>query len=182
MVFGIGLAKTGTSSLNKCLDLLGLPSIHYPDPALMLAGRFEEAFRGHAAATDITVSVFFEELDMAYPGSKFILTLRDMDDWMASIGSHINRIAREEWTPAHPKGRIRELMFGTVGWDAELFRSSYDTHRTRVERYFAGRPGDLLTVDLCAGCGWEPLCAFLGSPVPAAPFPHENKRPLTHAA
>jgi hypothetical protein len=27
-----------------------------------------------------------------------------------------------------------------------------------------------------AGQGWEPLCAFLGVPVPAEPYPSENNR------
>ena len=27
-----------------------------------------------------------------------------------------------------------------------------------------------------AGQGWEPLCAFLGVPVPSEPYPSENSR------
>lgn len=181
MVFGIGLAKTGTSSLNRALEVLGLRSIHYPDPALMLAGRFEEAFRGYDAATDITVSAFMRELDARYPGSRFILTVRDPEDWILSIEAHIKRIDKREWTTEHPKGLVRQMMFGTVGWDEPMFRSAMASHTQRVQDHFAGRPNDLLTIDLCGGSGWEPLCEFLGRPMPAAPFPHENKRPVTAA-
>lgn len=177
MVFGIGLAKTGTSSLNKALELLGLRSIHYPDPALMLAGQYDRALAGFDAATDITVSAFFPLLDRHFPGSKFILTLRDFDQWMVSIDAHMQRISKAEWTPDNPKGRVREMVFDTVGWDRDLFARSYHRHTQRVRDYFRNRPQDLLVADFCAGCGWEPLCTLLNRAIPSTPFPHENQRP-----
>lgn len=178
MVFGVGLAKTGTSSLNRALQILGLRSIHYPDPATMLSGRFEQALEGYDAATDITVSAFFPELDRRYPGSRFILTVREADAWIDSIGLHIRRLQQEELTPEHPKGRVREIIFGTVGWDETLFRRALARHTRNVEDYFAHRPRDLLIVDLCSGPEWAPLCTFLNRPIPSVPFPHENKRPV----
>lgn len=42
--------------------------------------------------------------------------------------------------------------------------------------YFAGRPEDLLIMDICAGDGWEKLCPFLGFEIPETPFPHLNTR------
>ena len=44
----------------------------------------------------------------------------------------------------------------------------------RSARYFADRPGDLLEIDISRGGGWEPLCAFLGEPVPDVAFPRSN--------
>jgi hypothetical protein len=47
-----------------------------------------------------------------------------------------------------------------------------------VAAHFAGRPEDLLTLDLCAGEGWERLAPFLGwERVPERPFPWENRSP-----
>ena len=43
------------------------------------------------------------------------------------------------------------------------------------ERVMATIPADrLLVLDLSKGEGWGPLCAFLGLPEPAVPFPHVN--------
>ena len=44
-----------------------------------------------------------------------------------------------------------------------------------MRSYFANRPEDLLVLDVTAGDGWEPLCQFLGMPVPERPFPWENR-------
>ena len=44
----------------------------------------------------------------------------------------------------------------------------------RVRAYFAGRPDDLLVLDVVGGEGWEKLCPFLGLEPPAEAFPHFN--------
>jgi hypothetical protein len=48
-------------------------------------------------------------------------------------------------------------------------------HEAAVRAHFADRPDDLLVMNLEAGDGWRELCAFLGAPVPAEPFPTRNK-------
>ena len=111
-VFGIGLSRTGTRSLAAGLEMLGFPCVHYPDPALMLCGAYAEALGPCRAATDITVTTFYKELDAAYPGSRFILTVRELDAWLGSIGAHTRRIMRdtpEELEPDHPKGVVSQM-------------------------------------------------------------------------
>ena len=49
-----------------------------------------------------------------------------------------------------------------------------ERHEAEVRRYFADRPSDLLVLDVTAA-GWEPLCEFLGLPVPDEPYPHTNR-------
>jgi hypothetical protein len=184
-VFGLGLSRTGTRSLAAGLDLLGFPCVHYPDPALMLDGAYEDALRGFRAATDITVGVFFRELDAAYPGSRFVLTVRDLDPWLASIEAHTRRIMRdtpEELDPGHPKGIVRRMCFGTAGWDRERFIETYRGHRERVEAHFAGQTDRLLVIDVTKGDPWPALCAFLGVDRPGARFPHRNMRVVERSA
>jgi hypothetical protein len=48
----------------------------------------------------------------------------------------------------------------------------YEQHAERVK---AGVPADRLLV-FSADQGWEPLCRFLGVPVPAAAYPEANDR------
>jgi len=175
-IFGIGLSKTGTHTLNECLEILGYRSIHFPDPALMTARRFEEALSGHTAATDISVSAYFDILDRKYPGSKFILTVRDLDAWLDSVEDHRRRREHELENPSCPKAVVRELLYGTRGFDRKTFARAYDTHLARVRAYFGQRPGDLLEISFTSGTGWEPLCSFLDAPIPAQPIPWLNRR------
>lgn len=175
-IFGIGLSKTGTHTLNQCLEVLGFRSVHYPSPALMNAGRFDEALAGYDAATDISVSAYFRELDAAYPASKFILTLRDIESWLKSIEDHMARREHELGDPNCPKAVVREIIYGARAFDRPTYANGYWTHVENVRAHFADRPGDLLEMDLCGGEGWERLCPFLGVSIPDAPIPWLNRR------
>jgi hypothetical protein len=60
-VFGIGLSKTGTTSLHQAFLALGLRSLHYP-PLPDLAA----LMRSHDGATDTSVACCFEDLDSMF--------------------------------------------------------------------------------------------------------------------
>ena len=71
---------------------------------------------------------------------------------------------------------MRQLIYGVghpKGHEA-LYRERMLRHNREVAEYFRDRPGDLLTLEWAKKPGWEPLCGFLGKPVPAVPFPHAN--------
>ena len=95
-IFGIGLSKTGTTSLHVALEILGYSSVHYPVTW--------EEFDRYDAAHDITVASRFEELDKLYPGSRFILTLRDLNQWLRSCENHFDRFNRNKISP-----KVREF-------------------------------------------------------------------------
>ncbi|HEV7904551.1 MAG TPA: sulfotransferase [Pyrinomonadaceae bacterium] len=182
-VFGLGLSKTGTSSLTDALNLLGVRSIHYPHDERtydeLQSGNYRlsllEEYQGVA---DIPVAPFYAQLDGAFPGSKFILTVREREAWLRSCEAHW-RLMSEWWNnfPAFKKFHafISACVYGTLQFKRERFAYVYETHERNVRQYFAGRPGDLLLLDICGGEGWEKLCPFLGLPVPDAPFPHANE-------
>lgn len=173
-VFGIGLSKTGTFSLDAALALLGLRTIHYPPAELMLSRRFQ-ALAAYDAASDIPVSLFFRELDAFFPGSRFILTVRDLDSWLTSIEAHLARRDSPNYTSATPAGTIRARMYGSTRFDRDTYADAYHRHHAAVHSHFRGRPGDLLVMNICEGEGWEPLCEFLDLPAPAELFPHRHK-------
>ncbi len=164
-IFGIGLSKTGTSTLNKALEILGFASIHYP----MNLKQIE----AHDAATDIPIAAAFERLDSLFPNSKFIYTIREREEWLESC--------RRLWMAREPlaspfQRNVRLVVFGGVDFDPERFKRAYQRHENRVLAYFAERPRDLLTLDICGKrAGWETLCPFLGVPILDAPFPWVNK-------
>ena len=160
-VFGIGLSGTGSHSLVAALKTLGYRSKHCPK-------RIEQ-FDEYDALADIPVSGRFEFLDLVYPKSRFILTTRDLEGWLA------NR--RKKRSDDRPRGLwALEARFNTYGrietdFDEMALTTCYWRHHDRVARYFAGRPEDLLTLDIVGGEGWEQLCPFLGMEIPDRPFP-----------
>jgi len=164
-IFGIGLSKTGTSSLSRALEVLGYSCVHFP--------RNDRAIAAHDASTDAPVAEIFEELDRRFPGSKFIYTVRDRERWLRSCERYY---AVRQRRPDELAVRLRRAFYGTVEFDAELFAAGYERHEQRVLDYFAGRPDDLLVLDLTgADAGWEKLCGFLGREVPSVDFPLANK-------
>lgn len=184
-IFCVGLSKTGTRSLHDALQLLGLRSVHWGGPELQTAvqrgpeirAAVERALRevrpllddledADAYSDILALSTNFDVLDRQYPGSKFILTVRDLDEWLDSRRRHVEaNIARRE------RGEYAGtfLVVDVAGWTAELVE-----HETRVRSHFAGRPSDLLVMDIPAGDGWDRLCPFLGLSVPDEPFPRRG--------
>jgi len=175
-VFGVGMNKTGTTTLGECLRRLGYRHASF-DAALLdrwAAGDVEaliERARTLEAVEDWPWPLAFRELDRSFPGSRFVLTVRRSPDvWLESLLKHAERTGPT---------RARELVFGhamPAGHEDE-HRRVYEAHNAAVRAWFADRPDDLLEVCWETGDGWAELCGFLGHPVPDGPLPHANRRP-----
>jgi hypothetical protein len=174
-IFGIGLNKTGTTSLHRAFGVLGYRSLHWGGPRV--AQRVEAArARGEPllsrlspkfdAFSDVGPLIgAFQLLDEQYPGSRFILTVRPVDAWIESRRHHVavNVAAKEQG-----KYDGTFLVVDEEGW-----RATWEGHTTRVRRYFETR-SNLLELDLTAAPRWTELCAFLGCAEPSTPFPWAN--------
>jgi hypothetical protein len=166
-IFGIGAARTGTTSLGAALRLLGFAHKSWDERLSRVcyeAGQYEPIF----AAAERYESFddgpwnrgeFYRALDRRFPGSRFVLTVREPASWIASYERFFTR-GEEGWRD--PEAERARLLQARARREAGVFE------------YFAQRPGDLLVLDICAGQGWAELCAFLGLPAPALPFPHQN--------
>ncbi|MCP5099990.1 MAG: hypothetical protein GY943_30930 [Chloroflexi bacterium] len=170
-IFGIGFHKTGTSSLARALDQLGysvtgsfgLMDTHIATNVLAKAS---EIVPQYDAFQDNPWPIIYKELDAAYPGSKFILTLRPTDAWLASAVRHFNG----KTTP------MREWIYGVGdprGYES-IYRARYERHNAAVTAFFKDRPQDFLQMRLTEGEGWEKLCPFIGMKIPNFEFPHSN--------
>ncbi|UHD18858.1 hypothetical protein LT988_03385 [Thiocapsa bogorovii] len=175
------MPKSGTSSLHEALKILGIRSIHYPDDRtteeVRMANYRLSILERYDAVLDNPIPGIFAQLDEAWPGSKFILTIRPIEKWLES-----SRRAGFNQAYATPKaGSVRDfqrvLLFGCSIFNENRYRWVYKTHHALVSKYFEGeKAGQLLTLDFGGGDGWEKLCPFLGYPVPDVPFPHANPR------
>lgn len=176
-VVGIGFARTGCTTLGAALQTLGYKHCRTRMDLLYHVlkgddGAVDELVRiasKYDSFSDWPWSLIYPALDAAFPGSRFILTIRNDDPWLRSYRGMIERGKRT------PKlDRTRRYLFGSENpTDVDLL-SAYRSHNESVRDYLRGRTS-LLEVDWTHGDGWEKLCAFLGKPVPDAPFPHENR-------
>jgi hypothetical protein len=165
-VWGIGLARTGTTTLCEVFRQLGYERVlHNPHfPALETAD----------AAADNECALFYRYLDYRFPGSKFILTTRALQDWLRSINFVLDTYPVRCRTENIAIFR-RMTLYGTVSFDESKMTATYLRHHSEVRHYFRDRACDLLEVDFARGDGWGTICAFLELPVPNHPFPHLNK-------
>lgn len=172
-VFCIGFHKTGTTSMGAALETLGYRvagpfGVHDPDIRSYALRRALEIAAHCDAAQDNPWPLFYRQLDERFPGSRFVLTVRDPQRWIESVSGHFG----EQSTP------MREWIYGAGSplGNEEAYLARFERHRREVSDYFADRPEDLLVMDLEAGHGWPRLCAFLGCDPPGPPFPHANSR------
>lgn len=171
MVWVIGLNRTGTTSLAHALYLLGLPNLHYPDAEHMLRADYS-VLDGWRGGSDLSVAGHYRELDLAFPGSRFVLSTRDENDWLRSVTKHFERVPVA--TDAGASGAMRRKVYGAPRPTESQFRAAWARHHSEVRAYFAGRD-DLIEMDVANGDGWEALCPFVGLDVPAVPFPNTNR-------
>lgn len=184
-VFGVGLSKTGTTSLTRALESLGYRTNHFPFFALRYRGTglqmdFRKIDRWDAC-TDSPIALFFRELDQAFPGSKFILTVRDLEAWLRSCernhtwpGNYVRNRAVRHLPLVRRILALHGQVFGSECFDRDSFTKAYYDHLAAVTHYFADRPDDFMIMDICNGDAWEKLCAFLGREVPQEEFPIRN--------
>ncbi|MCF7805933.1 MAG: hypothetical protein K9N46_15720 [Candidatus Marinimicrobia bacterium] len=173
-IFGVGLQRTGTTSLDRALQILGYRAIH--GPYELIHGLDSELLNQYDAFTDNPVPLLYQELDRAYPGSKFILTVRPLEDWLGSVEwlftQGYSTYQREKFPEIH---QIHEAIYGRKMFDREVFAETWRRHREEVQNYFQDRPGDLLVLDLHENFNWETLCPFLETEIPNQRIPHRHK-------
>ncbi len=196
-VIGAGFGRTGTLSMKAALEQLGYNKCHHmlevfpSDEQLDLwhgisqgeTPDWDKVFDGFQASVDFPSSGYWRELAAHYPDAKIILTTRSFESWYASAYETIWPVSRDipGWLTIVPKVRkIKQMTFGAI-WD-RLFSGGledkaaaqrvFEQHEADVKAAFAE---DRLLV-FHPREGWEPLCTFLGKPVPATEFPNVNDR------
>ena len=205
-IIGAGFGRTGTLSVYTALNQLGFPCYHMfevlenknnkshlnfwrkvANTAPGTQHPWDEVFSAYTATVDNPACCVWRELLTAYPDAKVLLTLhpRSAKTWYESTKDTIY-FTETMWQfkllkMTTPFGR----KFGDMAHKLIWQRSHKGTMNNRdkaiahyhqhIEEVKAAVPADRLLV-FSADQGWEPLCEFLGVPVPATEFPNVNDR------
>jgi len=199
-VIGAGFGRTGTLSLQAALEQLGFaPCYHYVEVVERRPGRndghlrawvdfakgrsamdWRWLFASYQAVVDFPMCTFYAELLELFPDARVVLTLRDPERWFESFDGLVRNLRRLRFGRLFaPRLRATATIFEHLVkrrvFGGRLDRASclaaFQRHRTEVMRRV---PAERLLVYEVKD-GWGPLCAFLGAPEPATPFPHLNE-------
>jgi hypothetical protein len=199
-VFCIGRNKTGTTSIAKALKKLDFIVSRQRPAEMLIHDWARRDFRRiirfcHTAQAfqDVPFSLpyTFQALDMRFPGSKFILTVRDNpEQWYASLTRFHAKLFGRGNIPSC--GDLKKAQYCYPGWAYEVFRAiyatpdaklydkmtlinQYNTHNQSVIEYFRHRPNDLLVLNVSQEGAYQRFCEFLDKPCLRQSFPWENK-------
>jgi hypothetical protein len=187
-IVGAGLGRTGTHSLKSALEqLLGGPCYHmmevfgHPEHIPLWHGAatgtvpdWDAVFAGYVATVDWPGASFWQEILAANPDALVLLSTRsDGETWWRSASQTIFAIVDVGGAPPpflEMWGAIASHRFTPQYREREAAIDAYERHNAAVR---ARVPADRL-VEWQPADGWGPLCAALGVPEPAEPFPHTN--------
>lgn len=203
-VIGSGMGRTGTHSLKLALEQLGFDKCYhmvelFNNPAGLT--HFTEAeegkntdwgklFAGYASAVDYPVARYYKQLITHYPDAKVIHTVRDPESWYKSCSETIfwaskpslvrmakmmmqlpfSSVLRKRLPILQYNGSLMDKEFGNDLKNKEAVIQRFKAHTEEVLKIV---PKDRLLVYNVKE-GWEPLCKFLGVPIPTTPFPVSN--------
>lgn len=191
-VIGVGMGRTGTTSIQRALEQLGYRAYNFEavmredhfDAWRRLAEGTEEPdwpilFSGYDASISWPACFLYRELMEAYPAAMFILTTRDPERWAESVirtSKVISTVRKARFIPRARAmtGLMDALLvpvFGGIPPQKGRAISAFERHNAAVEAYIP--PEKLLVYEVKDG--WDPLCGFLGKPIPDVPFPYENQ-------
>ena len=187
-VFGIGFHKTGTTSLDLAARALGYrlcPAAHDLFGDYVGKSFPYSIINTYDFFIDIPWFLLYKQMDEHYCNAKFILTVRNTNDWIQSMVNHFgfknekSRLSNMAGIyPAWVAEILHNMIYGqsTPEDNEEIYIKRYEVHNQEVLRYFQDRPDDLLVMDICNGDGWKKLCPFLGKEVPSCDFPWTNRK------
>lgn len=221
-IIGTGTGRTGSTTLQNALNILGYKTYHMKDILMGGKNRIPEldfwiqSFESNKCHDTVELRDIFERggynatvhainipchealLFQMYPNAKVIHTQRTNSEiWHDSVTNSICKLSSSGFlqimgifSPVFRRFKqFTPLLIGRalIGIDGpaenvnkqfcldhkEQMIKFYNSHNARIKEIV---PPERLLVLSNHENGWEPICSFLGVPVPNVPFPHANKR------
>lgn len=198
--FCIGRNKTGTTSLEKAFRNLGFPLGDQLKAEILVdkyyfIGQFEPIIEYCKSAQVFQDAPFsypetYKHLDVAYPESKFILTVRDdAEQWYQSITRfHAKKFGNGKIPSTSDlriaNHKIKGFMYNTVKlhktpevdpYNKAIMIDHYNQHNQDIIDYFKDRSKDLLIINIAKESSYRRFAEFIGMESPYDGFPWENK-------
>jgi hypothetical protein len=162
-VFQIGFNKCGTDSISRLFKSSGYNAAHWEKGKLARTIKYNlnnnikilTGIENFMCYTDLDSTIdefpneafkYFKEIDKQYPGSKFILNLRNIDTWIESrihhnpFGKNSTKKYSDLFQQHYGLKNIEEVK--------EYWKNDWETHIKNVLEYFKDRPDDLIVFNI----------------------------------
>jgi Sulfotransferase domain len=152
-IFIIGFNKTGTRTLHHYFKNNNIPSIHWDQGILAIKmdqnfkskQKLLKGYNNYIVYSDMEHSKkqiyahvkYYKQLDKQYPGSKFILNIRNVDNWINSRNNHKTYTAD-----------ICKILNLTKAELNQKWKQDYHDHISDVIDYFSNKQHKLLVFDI----------------------------------
>jgi hypothetical protein len=205
LVIGAGLPRAATSSMQDAFEELGIgPCLHMAHilphadvaVAMMDAMREEDTARrqklvsglidGYQSVSDLPVVFFTPDFMDMFPDAKIVLNGRPSPEvWAKSCNESLGFFFTRQFACIGLLWKVDRLWYQInmecrrwgkrhFGTEDLLSADIYHKYYKSVREEAAKRGREVL--EFKAEDGWEPLCKFLGKPVPNKPFPKSNEK------
>lgn len=194
-IIGAGFGRTGTFSVSLALEHLGFGPCYHMDRVFASATElakwqpiaegsepdWDRVFDGFVSTVDWPGATYWKELAEAYPTAKILLTVRPAESWWNSFSKTIRKLIqkRESYEDEHKRAVLQFantiIAEQTCGGDLDDKSAVIAAYQQRIDEVIDSVPADRLLV-FDVRDGWEPVCRFLGVPVPAIEFPSSNNK------
>ena len=156
-IFVIGFNKTGTKTINEFFKLSGVPSLHWGKGAIaiMMKNRYkkglkllnEKYYNNYILFSDMEYHMdlnyahvtYYKILEKQYPEAKFILNIRNVDNWIRSRNNHLNGKYASDLM------KLYKLNMSQLN---EKWRQEFEEHIDDVKSYFSDKIGKLVVYDI----------------------------------
>lgn len=169
-IFGIGLTRTGTTSLRRAMKILGVD--------LEWITNVDKNANAAFIQDHMCIPLDrYKSLHKQYPNAKFILTTRkNSEEWYQSI---CKRSLDMQKNPAIAKQREVQYGYPMPQGHKDHFINIYNSHNDQVKKFFkigccGNRYADNFIEFKTGIDGWEKLCRFLNKPIPKVEYPSIN--------
>ena len=135
----------------------------------------------YPAACDVPIFYLWREIYHQWPNAKFILTIRDSNDWYDSVMGSIIHILNGTYLSIKPGDEFifnlcREVLLNhflkNTLHDRDTAQRIFENHNFEIENTIPKK--QLLVMEIEEG--WTPICDFLGLSLPVYEFPNLNSR------
>ena len=182
--FNLSLHRSATRSFCHFCDAIGLRACHWPGlewdegcrglRPKAVALRFMADFSNFDAYADIPIPSIYRDLSPKYPNAKFLLILREPEEWLQSVRRHIGGRSLYPLEQLQYKSITRrKISYISQLSDSQLLKG-YRRHENQVRRFFKKQSERLAVFDLATENLSEKLSEFLGVSS-LQDFPHHGR-------